>query len=296
MKIGVVFPQTELGARTSDAAEFAKAAEDLGYDYLVVYDHILGVVPREENWLGYTHRDMFHEVFVLFGYLAAVTSRIELTTGILVLPQRRTALVAKQSAEVDVLSGGRLRLGVGVGWNNAEFEAVGEDFRTRGARIEEQVTVLRAFWTQEVVTFQGRWHQIDRAGINPLPVQRPIPVWMGGESDAVLRRIARMADGWMAGGSIVTPTSRLPMVTDGYRAMVGRLRTYAREAGRDPAAIGLQRGVTYSDPPAEWSRIAAEWREVGGTHLSVNTMRAGLTSPQAHRDAIRRVRETLRAG
>jgi len=296
MKIGVVFPQTELGARPSDVAEFAKAAEDLGYDYLVAYDHILGVVPRAENWLGYTHRDMFHEPFVLFGYLAAVTSRIELTTSILVLPQRRTALVAKQSAEVDVLSGGRLRLGVGVGWNSAEFEAVGEDFRSRGARIEEQVTVLRAFWTREIVTFQGRWHHIDRAGINPLPVQRPIPVWMGGESDAVLRRVARMADGWMAGGSIATPTSRLPAVTDGYRTMVGRLRGYAREAGRDPATIGLQRNLTYAAAPAEWSRILAEWREIGGTHLSVNTMRAGLASPQAHRDAIRRVREALRAG
>jgi len=293
MKIGVVFPQTELGADPSDAADFARAAEDLGYDHLIVYDHILGVVPREDNWLGYTHRDMFHEPFVLFGYLAGVTSRIELTNGILVLPQRQTALVAKQSAEVDVLSGGRLRLGVGVGWNSAEFEAVGEDFRSRGQRIEEQVEVLRAFWTQEIVTFHGRWHHIDRAGINPLPVQRPIPVWMGGESDTVLRRVARMADGWMAGGGIVSPTSRRPPVTDGYRAMVGKIRAYAKEAGRDAGAIGLERRLGYAEAPAEWARVVAEWRAIGGTHVSVSTMRAGLVSPRAHRDAIRRVREVL---
>jgi probable F420-dependent oxidoreductase len=295
MKIGVVFPQTELGARPSDIAEFARAVEDLGYDYLVAYDHVLGVVPRADNWLGYTYRDMFHEPFVLFGYLAAITSRIELTNGVLVLPQRQTALVAKQSAEVDVLSGGRLRLGVGVGWNNAEFEAIGEDFASRGARVEEQVAVLRALWTQELVTFHGRWHRIDRAGINPLPVQRPIPVWMGGESETVLRRVGRIADGWMAGGAILTPTSRLPPVSDGYRAMVGRIREYARAAGRDPGAIGFERRLNYAEPASSWSHTVAGWQHIGGTHISLSTMRAGLTSPREHRDAIRRMRESVRA-
>ncbi|HET9000994.1 MAG TPA: LLM class F420-dependent oxidoreductase [bacterium] len=180
MRVGVIFPQTEIGADPRVVADFARAAEETGYQYLVAYDHVLGVVPRAEGWIGYTHRDMFHEPFVLFGYLAAITHRLELVSGILVLPQRQTAVVAKQAAEVDLLSGGRLRLGVGVGWNEAEFEAVGEDFRTRGARIEEQVAVLRALWTQDVVTFHGRWHRIVQAGINPLPVQRPIPIWMGG--------------------------------------------------------------------------------------------------------------------
>ncbi len=293
MRVGVIFPQTEIGADPMVVADFARAAEDAGYHYLVAYDHVLGVVPRAQGWLGYTYRDMFHEPFVLFGYLAAVTQRLELVNGILVLPQRQTAVVAKQAAEVDLLSGGRLRLGVGVGWNEAEFEALGEDFHTRGARIEEQVAVLRALWTQDVVTFQGRWHRIVQAGINPLPVQRPIPIWMGGESEAVLRRIARLADGWMAGGALRTPTSRLPQAPGGYGAMVARLRDYARDAGRDPATVGVERRINYADGAPEWTGVAAAWREIGGSHLSVNTMRAGLDSPRAHVDAIRRVHQVL---
>ncbi len=293
MKIGVVFPQTEIGSNPADVAEFARAAEDLGYDHLIAYDHILGVVPAGSNWVGYTDKDMFHEPFVLFGYLAAATRRLELVNGILVLPQRQTALVAKQAAEVDVLSGGRLRLGVGVGWNSAEFEAVGEDFHTRGARIEEQIAVLRALWTRDVVTFEGRWHRIVQAGINPLPIQRPIPIWMGGESDAVLRRVARLADGWLAGGGLRTPTSRFPQVQDGYAAMVGRLREYAWEAGRDPGTIGLERRLNAADPSEQLARSAGAWQALGGTHLSVATMRAGLTTPRAHIEAIRRVRTTL---
>ncbi len=294
MKIGVVFPQTEIGAAPDDVAAFARAAEDLGYDHLVAYDHVLGAVPRDSGWLGYTHEDMFHEPLVLFGYLAAVTHRIELVNGILVLPQRQTALVAKQAAEVDVMSGGRLRLGVGVGWNSAEFEALGEQFQTRGARIEEQVAVLRALWTQDVVTFEGRWHRIIRAGINPPPVQRPIPIWMGGESDTALRRTARLADGWMAGGTLQSPTRRIQSAGGGYPAAVARLLEYALAAGRDPVTIGLERRLNYADPPEEWPRIASEWQALGGTHLSINTMRAGLSSPQAHIEAIHRIRDALR--
>jgi probable F420-dependent oxidoreductase len=293
MKVGVVFPQTEIGTSPADIAAFAKAAEDMGYAYVVAYDHVLGVIPRSPDWKGYTCKDMFHEPFVLFGYLAAITHRLELACGILVLPQRQTTLVAKQAAEVDVLSGGRLRLGVGVGWNSAEFEAMGEDFHSRGARIEEQVAVLRALWTQDVVTFEGRWHRIAEAGINPLPVQRPIPIWMGGESDTVLRRVARMADGWMAGGTLRTPTSRIPGLPGGYPAMVGRLQEYARQAGRDQAAIELERRINVTDPPEEWARAASEWRDLGGTHLSVNTMRAGLASPRDHVEMLRRVRGSL---
>jgi probable F420-dependent oxidoreductase len=293
MRIGVIFPQTEIGTNPVDLAEFARSAEDLGYDHLLAYDHILGVVPQSADWKGYTHKDMFHEPLVLFAYLAAVTRQLELVNGILVLPQRQTVLVAKQAAEVDLLSAGRLRLGVGVGWNSAEFAAVGEDFNTRGARIEEQVAVLRALWTREVVTFEGRWHKIIEAGINPLPVQRPIPIWMGGESDAVLRRVGRLADGWMAGGALQTPTVRVPQVAGGYAAMVGRIRKYAQAAGRDPGTIGLERRINAADQPDDWARAAAEWRALGGTHLSVNTMRAGLTSPRAHIEAMRRVREAL---
>jgi probable F420-dependent oxidoreductase len=293
MKLGVVFPQTEIGADPADIAEFARAAEAMGYDHLVAYDHVLGVVPRGPDWKGYTHEDMFHEPLALFGYLAAITRRLELVTGVIVLPQRQTTLVAKQAAEVDVLSGGRLRLGVGVGWNSAEFEAMGEDFRTRGARIEEQVAVLRALWTQDIVTFEGRWHHIVQAGINPLPVQRPIPIWMGGESDAVLRRVAHIADGWMAGGTLRTPTSRVPVTADGYPAMVARLHEYARAAGRNPETIGLERRLNAGDPPSTWAQVASEWQRLGGTHLSVNTMRAGLDSVQAHVEMLRVVMGTL---
>jgi probable F420-dependent oxidoreductase len=293
MKVGVVLPQTEIGADPGGVAEFARASEDLRYDFLLAYDHILGVVPRSADWKGYTYKDMFHEPFVLFGYLAAITRRLELVNGILVLPQRGTALVAKQAAEVDVLSGGRLRLGVGVGWNSAEFEALGEDFRTRGARIEEQIAVLRAFWTQDVVTFDGRWHHIVEAGINPLPIQRPIPIWIGGESDPVLRRTARLASGWMAGGGILTPTVRAAPVPGGYPTLVARLREYAREAGRDPAEIGLECRLNAADPPDRIVRAAAEWAGLGGTHVSVATMRADLLTPDAHVDAIRRVRDLL---
>ena len=293
MRVGVVFPQTEIGAGAVGIAEFARAAEEIGYHHLVAYDHVLGAVARGDGWAGYTHQDMFHELFVLFGYLAAITKRIELVAGILVLPQRQAALAAKQAAEVDVLSGGRLRLGVGVGWNSVEFEALGEDFRSRGARIEEQVAVLRALWTQPVVTYQGVWLHIDRAGLNPLPVQRPIPVWMGGESDTVLRRIARLADGWMAGGSLRTPTQRLAEDPGGYPAMVERLRGYVREAGRDPGAVGLERRINYPAGREEWVRVAREWRALGGTHLSLSTMRAGLSSPIAHVEAIRRVWDAL---
>ena len=293
MRVGVVFPQTEIGAGAVGIAEFARAAEEIGYHHLVAYDHVLGAVARGDGWVGYTHEDMFHEVFVLFGYLAALTRRIELVTGVLVLPQRNAVLAAKQAAEVDVLSGGRLRLGVGVGWNSVEFEALGEDFRSRGARVQEQVAVMRALWTQPVVTYRGKWHHIDRAGLNPLPVQRPIPIWMGGESDIVLRRIARLADGWMAGGSLRTPNQRLAGDPGGYPAMVERLRGYVRDAGRDPAAVGLERRFNYPDGPEAWVRVAREWRTLEGTHLSLSTMRAGLSSPRAHIEAIRRVWDAL---
>ena len=293
MKIGVVFPQTEIGMAPDVIGQFAKSAEELGYDHILVYDHVLGAVPRGPDWQGYTREDMFHEPFVLLGYLAAVTRRIELATGILILPQRQTALVAKQAAEVDVLSGGRLRLGVGVGWNDVEYEALRQNFHTRGARIEEQVQVLRALWTQPVVTFEGRWHHIRQAGINPLPVQRPIPIWMGGESDAVLRRVARMADGWIPGGTLRTPTARHPQFPGGFTAMAARLKEYLREAGRPDTAVGLERRVAYSTGPERWMRVAEEWKTIGGTHFSVNTMQADLTSPAAHIDAMHRFMDTI---
>ncbi len=293
MRLGAIFPQTEIGTDPQAIGGFARAAEEAGYDHILAFDHVLGAAPRE-GWRGYTYRDAFHEPLVLFGYLAAVTRRIELTTGILILPQRQTALVAKQAAEVDVLCGGRLRLGVGLGWNDVEYEVLGMDFHTRGRRMEEQVKVLRLLWTQEVVTFEGRWHRIRAAGINPLPRRRPIPLWMGGHDDRALRRAARLADGWMAGGTLRTPTSQGPPPNlETYRAIVGKLRAFLQEAGRDPKTFGLEGRISYAAGPDGWKAGWEAWRELGGTHLSVTTMGAGLPSPAAHVDAIREVKAAL---
>lgn len=293
MEYGVVFPQTEIGTDPGAIAAVARAVEDLGFAHLLVYDHVLGAVPRDGTWLGYTYQDAFHEPFVLLGYLAGLTTRLVLATGIIILPQRQTALVAKQAAEVDVLSGGRLRLGVGVGWNDVEYEALGEDFHRRGARLEEQIAVLRALWTQEVVTYRGRFHHITEAGINPLPVQRPIPIWFGGESDAAMRRIARLGDGWILGGTLRSPSERHPQVPGGYAAMVETLRGYLREAGRPPGAVALERRIAVSAGPEKWVATAEEWRRLGGTHFSLSTMNAGLRTPDEHIAAIRRFRDTL---
>ena len=267
--------------------DFAQAAEALGYEHLLVFDHVLGAdASRRAEWnRPYSSVDLFHEPFVLFGYLAAVTEKIELCTGIIILPQRQTALVAKQTAEVDVLTGGRLRLGIGVGWNEVEYEALGQDWGNRGRRSAEQVEVLRLLWTQEVVNYEGRYHRITHAGINPLPVQRPIPVWFGGGAPQVVRRIARMGDGWF-------PQFQ-PDAAGQER--IGELRALAEGYGRKAADIGIEGRVALadSDNADDWNRLAAAWDEAGATHLSVNTMRAGLKGPDQHIDAIRRFREAV---
>ena len=286
MRVGVTFPQTEIGTDPAAIREYAQAAEELGYDHLVAFDHVLGAnAATRARWTGaYSHTDAFHEPFVLFGHLVAVTRRIELVTGILILPQRETALVAKQAATVDVLSGGRLRLGIGIGWNDVEYEALGQNFHDRGRRSEEQIEVLRALWTRELVTFEGRWHKITDAGINPLPVQRPIPIWFGGGAEPVIRRIARLGDGWFPSFG---PDE------DG-RAALERMRSYARREGRDPSRIGIEGRVAIArHTPHQWAQEAAAWKAMGATHISVNTMRAGLSSPDEHIDAIRRFKEAM---
>lgn len=199
MKIGVVFPQTEIGSDPVIIRDYAQTAEGLGFTHILAYDHVLGANPdRPGGFTGpYTYQTPFHEVFVLFSYLAGITQHLEFVTGILILPQRQTALVAKQAASLDVLSGGRLRLGVGLGWNKIEYIALNEDFHTRGKRIEEQVMLLRRLWTEPLVDFKGKWHTIPDAGINPLPIQQPIPIWFGGREEPALRRAARLADGWL---------------------------------------------------------------------------------------------------
>ena len=287
MQLGAIFPQTEIGADPAGVKDFAQAAEALGYEHLLVFDHVLGAdASRRAEWnRPYSSVDLFHEPFVLFGYLAAVTEKIELCTGIIILPQRQTALVAKQTAEVDVLTGGRLRLGIGVGWNEVEYEALGQDWGNRGRRSAEQVEVLRLLWTQEVVNYEGRYHRITHAGINPLPVQRPIPVWFGGGAPQVVRRIARMGDGWF-------PQFQ-PDAAGQER--IGELRALAEGYGRKAADIGIEGRVALadSDNADDWNRLAAAWDEAGATHLSVNTMRAGLKGPDQHIEAIRRFREAV---
>lgn len=288
MRIGVVFPQAEITADPIAVRDYAQAAEGLGYTHLLAYDHVVGAdTTNRPDWRGpYTHRTLFHEPFVLFGYLAGLTQHLEFVTGVIILPQRQTVLVAKQAAEVDVLSGGRFRLGIGVGWNEVEYQALNETFGNRGRRSEEQIEVLRALFTQESVTFDGRWHHIDAAGINPLPVQRPIPIWLGGSADAALRRAGRIADGWFP---------QMPP-NDAARASLEVLRAAAREAGRDPEQIGIEARVSIADKtPDEWQREVEGWRALGATHLGVNTMKAGLSSPQEHIDAIRRFKEAVSA-
>ena len=289
MKIGAILPQTEIGADPGGVREFAQAAEDLGYEHLIAFDHVLGVdASKHQGFSGpYNHTDMFHEPFVMFGYLAGLTKRIEMVTGILILGQRQTALVAKQAAEVDVLTGGRLRLGIGVGWNAAECEGMGENFHTRGRRCAEQIELMRALWTQEVVNFEGKYHRVTHAGINPLPVQRPIPVWIGGYAEAVLRRIGQIADGWFP----------LFGLDAGALESVARVREYTKEAGRDPASVGVEGRVRLSESPNpdDWQRVANIWAEAEASHLSINTMNAGLKGPDQHIDAIRRFKEAVSA-
>lgn len=285
MRIGVTFPQTEITSDPGAVREYTQAAEDLGYTHLLTYDHVIGAdTSGRPHWRGpYSMHSLFHEPFVLFGFLSAFTRRLEFLTGILILPQRQTVLVAKQAAEVDVLSGGRFRLGIGIGWNEVEYQALNEQFRNRGKRSEEQIDVLRALFTQESVTFHGRWHHIDSAGVNPLPVQRPIPIWLGGTSDVTLRRIARMGDGWL--------TQARP---EGAKEAVEKLHACVRAAGRDPSSVGIEARVSIGNgTPEDWARAVETWREAGATHLAVNTMNAGLTSPEQHINAIRRFKEAV---
>jgi probable F420-dependent oxidoreductase len=274
VQIGVVFPQTEIGGDVGAVRAYAAAVEELGYRHILAYDHVVGADPAvHEGWQGpYDVRSTFHEPFVLFGFLAAITP-LELVTGILILPQRQTALVAKQAAEVDLLTGGKLRLGVGLGWNAVEYEALGRDFSDRGRRADEQVELLRRLWTESSVTHRGPSETVTGAGLAPLPIQRPIPIWFGAASPPAYRRVGRLGDGWFP---LVPPGPHL----DDARAVVEEA---ARGAGRDPSRIGLEGRVNWgAGGTAVLVDHAARWRNVGATHLTVNTMNAGLSSVDDH--------------
>jgi len=284
MNLGVVLPTLELGPDPAAIREYAQTAQALGYTHLVIQDHVLGVDPAVHiGWSRpYTNKTLTPDPFIQSAFLSTAVPGMELVTGVVVLTQRQTVLVAKQAAEVDIMTKGHFRLGVGIGWNNVEYQALGEDFTNRGVRSEEQVELMRALWTQPSITFNGKWHQIDAAGINPLPIQRPIPVWFGGASDAVLKRTARMGDGWITSPQVQTYEEN--------RAMLDRLYGFAEEVGRDPASIGIEGRIELVDHPTEQDVLRAyrEWHDLGVDIVTLSTRAVGLDSPRQQMDALKK--------
>jgi probable F420-dependent oxidoreductase len=293
MQLGVVFPQVDIGTDPAVIRAFARAIEGAGFHHLLAFDHVLGAdASRFDGPIGgfpsvpFTAEHPLHEVFTLFAYLAAITEDLQFFTSMLVLPQRQTALVAKQAAELDILSGGRFRLAVGVGWNDAEYEGMGADFHTRGARLDEQIEVLRQLWSKPLVTFEGRWHHLDRLGINPLPF-RPVPLWVGsGPGEKSLRRVARVAEGWMS----------LLMPTEDLATAIRDVRRYTAEAGRDPAELAVEaRIAVHQGDAASWSRRAEELRALGVTHLTLFSGRGQGFSAARHIEKLLEGRQSVLA-
>lgn len=282
MKIGAVFPHLEIGSDPVVIKDWAQAAEELGYSHLQVYDHVIGAVHEGREpalWGPYTEESLFHELFVLFGYFAGCTSKIGLASGILILPQRQTVLVAKQAAEVDILSGGRLRLGVGTGWNYVEYDSLNENFHNRGKRQVEQVELLRKLWQEPVVSFEGKWHQIDRAGLKPLPGRR-IPIWFGGFTDIVFKRAAEIGDGFMFGSGQKENLAAMEI-----------LQGYLEENGRTRENFGVEAFLNYQSGPDKWVEEIKAWDAVGAEYVSMRAMALrgqgeGLKSPQDHIDIL----------
>jgi probable F420-dependent oxidoreductase len=264
MKLGVALPIVDIGGEPAALREFVQAAEAIGYQGIAAPDHVLGAnIASRPGWTQPRARstDLYHDPFVLFGFLAGCTNIGDFSTQVLILPQRQTVLVAKQAACLDVLSGGRFRLGIGVGWNEIEFTGLNENFRNRGRRSEEQVEVMRALWAEPHVTVKGRWHTIEDAGINPLPTGRRIPLWYGGHADVTLRRCAKWGDGWM-------PLAYPP--GDEAKAAIAILQRYTQEAGRDPASMGIDTRVSAgAGAEAEWREDVRFWKSIGVTHLTL---------------------------
>ena len=286
MQIGVVFPQTEIGADVGGVRAYAQAVQELGYAHVLAADHVLGADPAAyPGWdRPYTHESNIHEPFALFAFMAGVAPRLAFAPSVIILPQRQPVLVAKQAAAVDVLTNGGFRLGVGIGWNPVEFEGLGMSFKNRARRFEEQIDLMRRLWTEPVISYRGQYHTVTSAGINPLPVQRPIPIWIGASAEAAMKRAARIADGFMP----------LRPLEGGWSATMEKVRGWLREAGRDPASFGIEGRLNAgTGTPEEWRKAVEEWRGLGATHLSVNTANGGLRGPDAHVERLRAVRQVL---
>lgn len=284
MRYGVVFPQRDIGTDVTLVREYVVGIQELGFDHLVVYDHVLGADPTDRpGWTGYDLDDGFHEVFVLLGFIAAVAPGLELVTDVLILPQRQTALVAKQAAEVDILSSGRFRLGVGVGWNAVEYEALGEEFRTRGRRVEEQIDLLRRLWTERSIDYTGDHHRVPNAGLTYQPIQRPIPIWIGGSAEVALDRAGRIGDGWFPLG---TPDAAMA-------ERIERVRRVAVSNGRDVDAIGFEPTIPLRADPASWRDTAERWEAIGATHFALDTMNTGSVTVADHLTLLRRWRSVV---
>lgn len=299
MRLGAVFPNNAVGTDPSVIREFVQGIEDMGFDHMTVYDHVLGVsaaaYDRSELPGPYREADIFNEPFVLFGYLAGLTKKLELTTGVLILAQRQTVLVAKQAAEVDILCGGRLRLGLGTGWSWPEYEALNVPWKHRGDRVEEQMRLLRELWTTPIIEFTGKFHTVSHGGINPLPVQRPIPLWLGGISDPVIRRVAIMADGWMPLFRSYERGSRSSQKVIEPEVAVERMYKIARAVGRDPSKIGIDCRIAFEDStPDDWRSQYETYKKLGATHITFVTANSALVGADAHLNAFSAMKDALR--
>jgi probable F420-dependent oxidoreductase len=281
MQLNAFFPTRDIGTDPVKIKDWAQAAQALGYAYIEVPDHVFGATARDGWTPLYSDKDAFHETFVTLGFLAAVTDKIKLSSGVLIAPQRQTGVIAKQAAEVDVLSGGRFRLGIGVGWNHVEYEALGVDWKTRGARQAEQAEVLRRLWCEDLVSFNGRFHNLREVNILPRPVQQPIPIWFGGVSDAAVARAAKLGDGWMP---IMAPDA------EGEQKLAA-LRDMLKAHGRDATKFGIEGWLRMRDPdPQRWAAAADGWRRLGADMVMLYPMYR-IDTLDDHIETLRRFKE-----
>jgi probable F420-dependent oxidoreductase len=287
MEIGCVIPQGEIGTDVGSIRAYAQAAQDLGYDFLVTSDHVLGADPAgHPGWSRpQIHTSVVHEPFVLFGFIAGVAPKLGVLPSVVIMPQRQAALVAKQAAEVDILTGGKLRLGLGIGWNEVEFEGLDMNFKNRARRFEEQIDLMRKLWTEQSTSFDGTYHKVTSAGISPLPIQRPIPIWIGAASEPAIKRACRIADGYLP----------LRPLEGGWDATMEKVDGWLREAGRDRSSFGIESRLDAGQGTADdWRKTVADWRRLGATHMSVGTGGAGLTTVDAHIQRLREAREVFK--